>query len=82
MDAQSYLQYQHFANKTVATCEFDEFPWFFDRKVLSLEGVGPGPLMGVKVARLEDVVYELSQTVKIDDIPIICHVLTQIYRMI
>lgn len=38
--------------------------------------------MGVKGARLEDVRYELSQTVKIDDIPIICHVLTQIYRTI
>lgn len=50
--------------------------------MLSLEGVGPGPLMGVKGARLEDVRYELSQTVKIDDIPIICHVLTQIYRTI
>ena len=50
-------------------------------KVLSLEGVGPGPLMGVKGVRLEDVVYELSQTVRIDDIPIICHVL-MMYRII
>ena len=37
--------------------------------------------MGVKGVRLEDVVYELSQTVRIDDIPIICHVL-MIYRII